>query len=153
MHDQANDGQLNEQASVRRLQMDDVTFTFVADGPNDLGHRSGSVAPAGVASAFFNIYVDTTVGVPLGLPQVLILCPQWATPQKAAIAMFVCLCTGATREVVAEAVATGARTSKQIAASCGAGADCGRCRRTVREIIASTCQAFATPALPLAVSC
>jgi hypothetical protein len=43
---------LNEQASVRRLQMDDVTFTFVADGPNDLGHRSGSVAPAGVASAF-----------------------------------------------------------------------------------------------------
>src|ERR1700737_337076 len=25
-------GQLNEQASVRRLQMDDVTFTFVADG-------------------------------------------------------------------------------------------------------------------------
>ena len=25
-------GQLNEQASVRRFQMDDVTFTFVADG-------------------------------------------------------------------------------------------------------------------------
>ena len=123
-----------------------------ADGPG--GDAPPSRSPGRHRlTAFFNIYVDTTVGVPLGLPQVLILCPQWATPQKAAIAMFVCLCTGATREVVAEAVAMGARTSKQIAASCGAGADCGRCRRTVREIIASSCQAFATPALPLAVSC
>lgn len=104
-------------------------------------------------STSFNTGVDTVGGAPLGLPQVLIPCPPWATPQKAAIAMFVCLCTGATREVVAEAVAMGARTSKQIAASCGAGADCGRCRRTVREIIASSCQVFATPALPLAVSC
>jgi len=52
--------------------------------------------------------------------------------------MFVCLCTGVTSHVVADLVANGAATSKQIADACGAGADCGRCRRTVRAIIASS---------------
>jgi bacterioferritin-associated ferredoxin len=65
--------------------------------------------------------------------------------------MFVCLCTGATRELVADAVANGAITSKQIADSCGAGAECGRCRRSVRAIIAASCTAMATPQLPVAV--
>lgn len=51
--------------------------------------------------------------------------------------MFVCLCTGATRQCVADAVAKGACTSKQVAQACGAGTDCGRCRRTVRAIIAA----------------
>ena len=51
--------------------------------------------------------------------------------------MFVCLCTGATSEMVADVVASGAVTSKQIAAACGAGADCGRCRHTLRAIIAA----------------
>ena len=54
--------------------------------------------------------------------------------------MFVCLCTGATRHVVADVVAGGACTSKQVAEACGAGADCGRCRRTVRAIIAAAAQ-------------
>lgn len=49
--------------------------------------------------------------------------------------MFVCLCTGATSHVVADAVANGACTSKQVAEACGAGTDCGRCRHTVRGII------------------
>ena len=49
--------------------------------------------------------------------------------------MFVCLCTGVTSQVVADLAASGACTSKQIAEACGAGADCGRCRRTVRAII------------------
>ena len=49
--------------------------------------------------------------------------------------MFVCLCTGVTSQRVTELVAGGATTSKQIADACGAGADCGRCRRTVRAII------------------
>ncbi|MBI3216846.1 MAG: (2Fe-2S)-binding protein [Mycobacterium sp.] len=49
--------------------------------------------------------------------------------------MFVCLCTGATSQCVADAVAAGACTSKQVAAACGAGTDCGRCRHTVRAII------------------
>jgi bacterioferritin-associated ferredoxin len=51
--------------------------------------------------------------------------------------MFVCLCTGATSQVVNEIVASGASTSKAVAEACGAGADCGRCRRTIRAIIAA----------------
>ncbi|MGV0739498.1 (2Fe-2S)-binding protein [Mycobacterium syngnathidarum] len=51
--------------------------------------------------------------------------------------MFVCLCTGATSQVVNEIVEAGARTSKEVAEACGAGADCGRCRRTIRAIIAA----------------
>ncbi|EKF21250.1 BFD-like [2Fe-2S] binding domain protein [Mycolicibacterium hassiacum DSM 44199] len=39
--------------------------------------------------------------------------------------------------MVAEVVANGATTSKQIAEACGAGSDCGRCRRTLRAIIAA----------------
>jgi bacterioferritin-associated ferredoxin len=49
--------------------------------------------------------------------------------------MFVCLCVGVTNQSVADAVAAGASTSKQVAAACGAGSECGRCRRTVRAII------------------
>jgi bacterioferritin-associated ferredoxin len=59
--------------------------------------------------------------------------------------MFVCLCTGATSEIVAEVVARGALTSKQVAAACGAGADCGRCRHTVRAIIAAGRPSDAAP--------
>ena len=51
--------------------------------------------------------------------------------------MYVCLCTGATSQCVADAVARGACTSKQVAKACGAGTDCGRCRHTVRAIIES----------------
>jgi bacterioferritin-associated ferredoxin len=51
--------------------------------------------------------------------------------------MFVCLCTGVTSHVVNDVVAAGATTSKQIADACGAGKDCGRCRRTIRAIIAA----------------
>jgi bacterioferritin-associated ferredoxin len=39
--------------------------------------------------------------------------------------VFVCLCNGITSQVVADA----------IAAACGAGADCGRCRRTLRNLL------------------
>ncbi|MEZ0355137.1 bacterioferritin-associated ferredoxin [Mycobacterium sp. SA01] len=49
--------------------------------------------------------------------------------------MFVCLCNGVTSQVVAEAVEAGATTTRQVAKACGAGAECGRCRRTVRAII------------------
>ncbi|MCV6972915.1 (2Fe-2S)-binding protein [Mycobacterium bourgelatii] len=51
--------------------------------------------------------------------------------------MYVCLCVGATSQTVCDAVARGASTSKEIAAACGAGSDCGRCRRTLRAIIAA----------------
>ncbi|WP_373167331.1 (2Fe-2S)-binding protein [Mycobacterium marinum] len=52
--------------------------------------------------------------------------------------MFVCLCNGVTSQMVADAVVAGATTTREVARACGAGADCGRCRRTVRAIIASS---------------
>jgi bacterioferritin-associated ferredoxin len=52
--------------------------------------------------------------------------------------MFVCLCNGITGQVVAEAIADGASTTNQIAAACGAGADCGRCRRTLRLLLGTS---------------
>lgn len=51
--------------------------------------------------------------------------------------MYVCLCLGITIEAVSDAVASGARTSRQVSDACGAGSDCGRCRRTIRSIIKS----------------
>ena len=60
--------------------------------------------------------------------------------------MYVCLCAGVTNQIVAKAVASGASTSKQVADACGAGSECGRCRRTVRAIIeARQASAAATP--------
>ncbi|HXO81567.1 MAG TPA: (2Fe-2S)-binding protein [Mycobacterium sp.] len=49
--------------------------------------------------------------------------------------MFVCLCNGITSQVVADAIAGGASTTNQIASVCGAGAECGRCRRTLRTLL------------------
>ena len=49
--------------------------------------------------------------------------------------MYVCLCLGITTEAVREAVDGGASTCRQVAAACGAGSQCGRCRRSVRTII------------------
>jgi len=54
--------------------------------------------------------------------------------------VYVCLCEGVTSQTVSDAVADGASTSKEVAARCGAGLDCGRCRRTVRAIIAAAAQ-------------
>jgi bacterioferritin-associated ferredoxin len=52
--------------------------------------------------------------------------------------MYVCLCLGVTSDTISRVVAAGATTSKQVADACGAGSECGRCRRTVRAIIAAT---------------
>jgi bacterioferritin-associated ferredoxin len=49
--------------------------------------------------------------------------------------MFVCLCTGVTSEMIENLVVNGAASTKEIAKACGAGMDCGRCRRTVRAMI------------------
>jgi bacterioferritin-associated ferredoxin len=51
--------------------------------------------------------------------------------------MYVCLCVGVTNQVVAETVDAGAGTTKKVAKECGAGSECGRCRRTIRAIIDS----------------
>ena len=50
--------------------------------------------------------------------------------------MYVCLCHGVTGAEVCDAVAHGAQTSKRVAMACGAGSDCGRCKHTIRAIIA-----------------
>jgi bacterioferritin-associated ferredoxin len=60
--------------------------------------------------------------------------------------MYVCLCVGATNQTVSDAVASGASTSKEVAAACGAGGDCGRCRRTLRAIIAAASKLDTAPA-------
>lgn len=52
--------------------------------------------------------------------------------------MYVCLCNGVTSQTVAGAVSNGASTTKEVAEACGAGADCGRCRRTVRAILTAS---------------
>ncbi|EUA30273.1 BFD-like [2Fe-2S] binding domain protein [Mycobacterium xenopi 4042] len=39
---------------------------------------------------------------------------------------------------MADAVANGASTTKKVAEVCGAGAECGRCRHTVRAMITSS---------------
>ena len=49
--------------------------------------------------------------------------------------MYVCLCKGVTNQTVSEVVAAGASTTKKVAKACGAGSECGRCRRTVQAII------------------
>ncbi|MBJ7337231.1 (2Fe-2S)-binding protein [Mycolicibacterium sp.] len=49
--------------------------------------------------------------------------------------MYVCLCAGITKQCVTQAVLAGAATTGEVARSCGAGAECGRCRRTVRAVI------------------
>jgi bacterioferritin-associated ferredoxin len=52
--------------------------------------------------------------------------------------MYVCLCVGVTNHAVSAAVAAGATTCNQVAEVCGAGRECGRCRRTIRAIIDTT---------------
>jgi bacterioferritin-associated ferredoxin len=51
--------------------------------------------------------------------------------------MYVCLCTGVTNEMVADVVQAGAVSTKAVAQECGAGSQCGRCRATIRAIIAA----------------
>jgi len=59
-----------------------------------------------------------------------------ALTERGSCQMFVCLCTGVTSEVIEELVVKGAASTREIAKACGAGMECGRCRRTVRAIIA-----------------
>lgn len=59
--------------------------------------------------------------------------------------MYVCLCLGVTSERVSAVVAAGATTCNQVADACGAGSECGRCRRTVRSVISSAGSPASTP--------
>lgn len=61
--------------------------------------------------------------------------------------MYVCSCHGITNHRVAQVVAQGACSSKAVAAACGAGSDCGRCRHTVRALIGAALTATANVAV------
>ncbi len=52
--------------------------------------------------------------------------------------MFVCLRSGITSQMVAEVVAGGGSTTKEIGEACGAGADCARCRHTLLSILSTS---------------
>ena len=78
------------------------------------------------------------------LPPCAVL-PRSAQVRVRAATMFVCLCRGVTNHQVADAVHSGACTSKEVATVCGAGSDCGRCRATVRTIIASSTHGRSAP--------
>jgi bacterioferritin-associated ferredoxin len=53
--------------------------------------------------------------------------------------MIVCLCRGVTEREIVEAARTGAASVEDIGRVCkGAGADCGSCRATIREVITAS---------------
>ncbi|HEU4362062.1 MAG TPA: (2Fe-2S)-binding protein [Mycobacterium sp.] len=58
--------------------------------------------------------------------------------------MYVCLCTGVTSQQVADAIAAGASTTKQVGQLTGAGTVCGRCHSTIRALIAAASQGQAS---------
>jgi len=51
--------------------------------------------------------------------------------------MYVCLCNGVTSSTVQEVIDSGARSTKDVAERCGAGDVCGRCRHTIRAMLAA----------------
>jgi bacterioferritin-associated ferredoxin len=54
--------------------------------------------------------------------------------------MYVCLCNAVTSQLVTEAITNGHTTTKKVAAATCAGDTCGRCKATIRQLIAA-CQA------------
>lgn len=55
--------------------------------------------------------------------------------------MYVCQCQAVTDRQVVGAVAAGCRTLRAVAAATGAGAGCGICVPTVRDLVCRTCPA------------
>ena len=49
--------------------------------------------------------------------------------------MYICLCLGVTTHTVQQAIDDGARTTRKVAAVCGAGSVCGRCAHSIRTMI------------------
>lgn len=49
--------------------------------------------------------------------------------------MVVCLCQGVSEKQVREAIVNGATSRKKVTRACGAGAGCGGCHGSIREII------------------
>src|SRR6266487_3125372 len=62
--------------------------------------------------------------------------------------MYICLCLGVTTSTVQQAIDAGARSTKQVAAACGAGSVCGRCNHTIRTMIEGAAPDPAQPTHP-----
>jgi len=53
--------------------------------------------------------------------------------------MIVCHCAGVTDRDIAQLIAEGAVTAREITQRCGAGRTCGPCRAHLEELVAETC--------------
>jgi bacterioferritin-associated ferredoxin len=51
--------------------------------------------------------------------------------------MIVCLCAGVPSSAIAELIQRGARCPEDVAAACGAGADCGACLESVADLLSA----------------
>jgi bacterioferritin-associated ferredoxin len=49
--------------------------------------------------------------------------------------MYVCICLAVTAAEIEGAIEQGAKSTKKVGESCGAGTSCGKCKNTVRRII------------------
>ena len=58
--------------------------------------------------------------------------------------MIVCLCFGVSDRHVEAAVAAGARTMRDVSRACGAGTDCGACRRALASLVENARDAACT---------
>ncbi len=65
--------------------------------------------------------------------------------------MVVCLCQGVSEKQVREAIANGATSRKKVTRACGAGAGCGGCHESIRDIIRE--HRAAAPAVGKADTC
>jgi bacterioferritin-associated ferredoxin len=52
--------------------------------------------------------------------------------------MWVCFCRAVNSKAIQDAIDDGARSLKAVSDACGAGTDCGGCRRTIQTMIKTT---------------
>ena len=49
--------------------------------------------------------------------------------------MYVCICKAVTTQALLELATEGVRKTSEVAARCGAGTDCAKCRPTIRRLL------------------
>jgi bacterioferritin-associated ferredoxin len=51
--------------------------------------------------------------------------------------MYVCICLAVTAAEIERVIESGAGSTKKVGARCGAGTSCGKCKTSIRRIIAA----------------
>ena len=51
------------------------------------------------------------------------------------LAVWICLCEAVNSGKIIEVIDAGARTIAEVGRECGAGTDCGKCKRNIRSLI------------------